>query len=70
MAFKVSKVSVEDYNEAVDQYLGWCTNCEDFTRDSTEPDAAEYDCPECEENSVIGAENALLEGIIIFAEED
>lgn len=65
-----TKVKVEDYNEAVDQYLGWCTVCKDFTRDSTEPDASGYDCPECEENSVMGAENALILGVIIFEEED
>lgn len=65
------KVDIWEYNEAVDQYLGWCTNCEDFTRDSTEPDATEYDCPECGENSVMGAENALLEGLFtLVGEED
>lgn len=64
-----TKVKVEDYNEAVDQYLGWCPVCDDFTRDSTEPDATNYFCEICEENSVMGAENALLMGIIIFAED-
>jgi hypothetical protein len=58
------KVSVEDYNEAVDQYLGWCPLCEDFTRDSTEGDAEDYECELCGEDSVMGAENALLMGVI------
>ena len=65
-----TKVKVYDYNEAVDQYLGWCTVCDDFTRDSTEGDAEGYECSLCNENSVMGAENALLMGIITLDEED
>jgi hypothetical protein len=65
-----TKVSVYDYNEAVDQYLGWCTTCDDFTRDSTEGDAEDYLCEICEENSVMGAENALIMGIIELVEDE
>ena len=58
-------VSMVEYEEATESYLGWCTECKSFTRDSTEPDAEGYDCPECGENSVMGAEQALLIGEII-----
>ncbi len=49
-----------DYIDAVNNYLGWCTNCKEFTRDSTEPDADGYDCPGCEQHTVLGAEQAMI----------
>ena len=60
------RVSEEDFREACDLYMGWCTTCHDFTRDSTEPDAEGYDCPVCEQDTVMGAEWALITGEIIF----
>jgi len=59
-----TKVAESDYLDATDSYTGWCTNCKEFTRDCTEPDAEGYGCPECEQNTVIGAENALIAGLI------
>jgi Zn finger protein HypA/HybF involved in hydrogenase expression len=65
---------VEDveYQYATESYMGWCTTCKSFTRDSTEPDSEEYDCPVCEQNTVMGAEQALLCGAIdlVDTEED
>lgn len=49
---KCVEILEEDYMEATDLYLGWCVNCWAFTRECTEPDARDYDCPQCEENSV------------------
>ncbi len=57
-------VSTADYRDACENYTGWCTGCHDFTRDGTEPDAEGYDCPACEQNLVMGAEQALMLGII------
>jgi hypothetical protein len=62
------EVQEVDYQEAVDSYMGWCPACKKFTRDTTEPDATGYDCPVCKENVVVGAEEALIEGLITFAE--
>ena len=59
-----TKIKEQRYREAANSYLGWCTTCKKFTRDMTEPDAEEYDCPVCEENTVMGAEQALLMGEI------
>lgn len=56
-------VSEADYTEAVESYTGWCSHCEDFTRDTTEPDAEGYDCPVCRQNTVTGAENAMVMGL-------
>ena len=53
-------ISEARYIEAVDGYEGWCTTCKDFTRETTEPDAEGYDCPECKGFTVMGAEQALL----------
>jgi hypothetical protein len=64
------KISIEEYNEAVEGSLGWCPLCEEFTRDGTEPDAENYDCFMCDENSVMGAENALIMGIIELVEDE
>ena len=61
-----TKVPEAEYVEATESYTGWCKACKKFTRGCTEPDAEDYDCPECEQNTVIGAENALIEGLIDF----
>ena len=54
-------VSVADYEDATASYRGWCTVCQNFTRDNVEPDVDDYDCPACESpHTVMGAENALL----------
>lgn len=58
------KVREESYRDATEENLGWCTNCKEFTRDQTEPDAEYYECPECGMRTVFGAEEALLRGII------
>lgn len=61
-----TKVAEADYADAVENYMGWCTSCKEFTRENTEPDAEGYDCPQCEQNTVIGAEDALVHGHIEF----
>lgn len=62
-------VSEEEYLEACDEYAGWCTCCEEFTRYHTEPDAMRYDCPVCRGRTVYGAEQALLMGLIEIGDE-
>lgn len=62
-------VSQSDYENACEENLGWCPDCCAFTRDMTEPDAEGYDCPDCEGHSVMGAENALICGLIDFEDE-
>lgn len=63
---KTTVIDEYDYVCATEDYYGWCPVCKDFTRDSTEPDAENYDCPVCEEEKVVGAENALIMGLIAF----
>lgn len=63
-------VSVEEYDNACEDYQGWCPDCGEFTRDQTEPDADGYDCPACDGNNVVGAENALIMGLIEVDEDE
>lgn len=56
----------EDFVEAMESNQGWCTHCEEFTADGVEPDAIGYKCPVCERMTVMGAEQALIEGEIEF----
>jgi Zn finger protein HypA/HybF involved in hydrogenase expression len=65
-----TRVNHDVYRDACRQYQGWCTACQDFTRDMTEPDATEYDCPECRGLTVVGAEQAFIEGIIEVLDAD
>lgn len=49
------------YIRARENNEGYCTVCQDWTRDCTEPDAESYDCPQCEQHTVIGADLYLIE---------
>ena len=51
---------LEEYPEMSESYQGYCTECEDWTRDCTEPDAEGYDCPVCDAHTVIGADMVLM----------
>lgn len=62
-----TKVASCDYQQACNDSMGFCTVCCSFTRECTEPDAEDYDCEVCgEETSVVGAEQALIMGLIEF----
>jgi len=61
------KISERRYREACREYEGWCTACGDFTTCEVEPDAVGYRCDCCDENTVMGAEEALLCGEFIFS---
>lgn len=59
-------ISSDDYEDACANDMGWCPHCKEFTRAQTEPDAEGYDCDQCEKHDVVGAENALIMGMIEF----
>lgn len=54
----------EDVMDALQDNLGWCTECQDFTTEQVEPDAARYRCSACRKMTVYGAEQALLLGLL------
>ena len=51
------------YVEKENGYEGFCTSCQDWTRLQTEADAEGYDCPQCEQNTVVGALSWFMEAI-------
>ena len=53
-------VTAEEYSQAVNARMGWCLQCQSFTREETEGDAEGYNCPECCRDVVVGAENGLI----------
>jgi hypothetical protein len=58
-------MDIEEYIEHSESYDGFCTRCKEFTAEGgVEPDAVGYECPECGGLTVIGAEQALLMGLI------
>ena len=61
-----TKVTMEEYTHACEMYYGWCPDCKGFNRESTEPDAEGYTCDVCDCSNVVGAENALIMGLITF----
>lgn len=54
------KLSTARYEEAAENGEGYCTHCDEFTCEDVEGDADGYDCPECQNPTVMGAENALI----------
>ncbi|MHA1972830.1 MAG: hypothetical protein ACTSW1_07550 [Candidatus Hodarchaeales archaeon] len=59
-----------EFVEHKDSYKGFCITCNSFTTPEVEPDAEDYDCTECGSGTVMGAEQALLNGHIEFVEEE
>lgn len=56
-----------EYENAVENYGGYCTTCRKFTNtEGVEPDAENYECDVCENKTVMGAEQALMSGHIAF----
>lgn len=53
-------VSLEEYQEHVNNNDGICLSCREWTFGGVEPDASGYLCEACEESRVMGAEEALM----------
>jgi hypothetical protein len=64
------KMTAELFRESCLDFHGYCRKCDDITEwGGVEGDAEGYHCPECESESVMGVENALLLGFITITEE-
>jgi hypothetical protein len=61
--------SVEEYQEHCDSNDGICIHCGQWGCGGVEPDAEGYKCESCGKNGVMGAENALLMGVLDIDEE-
>lgn len=60
------QIDENEYYNASENLIGWCTTCQAFTTDMVEPDARGYKCEVCEKKTVYGAEEALIQGLITF----
>ncbi len=61
-------LSEELYRQMNNDMIGVCLAC-GAERDSCEPDARKYDCPECGLKRVYGVEELLQMGLVEFTEE-
>jgi predicted RNA-binding Zn-ribbon protein involved in translation (DUF1610 family) len=61
------EMTEEEFLEIQSAYQGVCASCGEI-RDCTEPDAEDYECEACGENTVVGVDNALIMGIIEITE--
>ena len=66
----VCTVSYGAFMAAMNDYLGWCSECRDFTTGDVEPDAENYECEMCGKTTVTGAEQSLLCGFFEVAAQD
>ncbi len=65
------EMTVEEYQEHVDSDDGYCTVCNEVTRfGDTEPDAEKYPCPDCNGNTCMGIELAMVAGHIDIVDDD
>lgn len=59
-----------EFLERMENGDGYCTECESFTKEGgVEPDAEGYECPECGNKTVVGAEQALFMGLAVFGDD-
>lgn len=60
----MNKFTEQEYHEHCDDYNGICMNCHAIRYGDTEPDAENYPCEDCEQDTVFGFEQALIMEII------
>lgn len=57
------RFELEMIEEAMEDYIGFCTAC-GAAKDCCEPDAREYECDDCGQFKVYGAEELLIMGLV------
>lgn len=58
-------MTIEEYQEHSEDSFGYCTTCKCMIEcDFIEPDAHHYLCPECNQKTLMGLEEALIEGFV------
>ena len=40
--------------------LAYCTTCEEYIDERVEPDAEDYECPQCGNNTLMGADYVVF----------
>lgn len=59
----MTKFTLEQIQEAADDYIGFCLDC-GAERECCEPDARNYKCDECGALKVFGAEELVIMGAV------
>lgn len=65
------KMKEATYRQADCESAGFCSSCKEITEFSgVEPDADEYECPDCGNQTLMGISNALILGFITIVNAD
>jgi hypothetical protein len=65
------QLSIREFKKHSRLYDGYCTHCDAITRSGrTEPDAENYECPNCEKKSCLGMDYALMGDYLQFPDEE
>ncbi len=62
-------ITEAEYMAALNDFQGWCTTCEAISGESCEPDAENYHCDVCDNNTVRGMEMAIIEELFMLEPE-
>ena len=66
---KQKTYTTDEVQAAEGEMAGWCTTCQEFVNHGdVEPDAENYQCETCGENTVRGVGNALLDNLLPIAD--
>jgi hypothetical protein len=57
-------IGEEEWLEMVEDELGYCTGCQDFTRGKVGPEAVGYFCPVCGGWIVVGTDVLLMNEMV------
>lgn len=57
-----------EYHHFRTGYAGYCTHCDAIVNEGVEPDAEGYECEICENPTVMGIVNALVQGLLEVGE--
>lgn len=68
MQVKCTEQDLQDCMFGTENY-GGCTQCGVITHYGCEPDAREYECPECGKRSVYGLEELMMMGMLDIEDE-
>jgi hypothetical protein len=63
-------MTVEAYEEALENRSGYCSTCDEITFEDAETDDTGLECPECENLTGMGVEVALELDHIVLKDED
>lgn len=63
------EISGDDYDAHCNDNDGICLACGEWTCGGVEPDASNYKCEMCDSTSVMGCEEALMQGYLDFTND-